>query len=226
MNSSNTQSRLIHHFGGRFVILSTKFGSHFAEDTLERYVLGQLSEDLANSLEEHLFVCDICRSRLEEAEDFVRATAAASAELQKPQARKSFWSQFSWLWTMPKPVFAGALAALLLAFLIPYSRNFGGGSISEVALHTTRGVEQNSLPVARAGRVSLAINVSELPAQPRYHLELVDANGTGIWSGDESPNDQTIHAAVPKKLGRGSYWVRIYGASGNTPLREYGLEVR
>lgn len=51
--------------------------NHVAEDKLEAYALGKLSDDLSAPVEEHLLVCSLCQTRLEEADEFIRVMKAA-----------------------------------------------------------------------------------------------------------------------------------------------------
>jgi hypothetical protein len=44
--------------------------AHLSSDVLEQYSMGKLAEPTL--VEDHLFVCDLCRQRLEETEQFLR----------------------------------------------------------------------------------------------------------------------------------------------------------
>jgi anti-sigma factor ChrR (cupin superfamily) len=48
-------------------------GDHIDAETLERYALGRLAEPERRPVEEHLLICQPCRTRLVQAEQFVRA---------------------------------------------------------------------------------------------------------------------------------------------------------
>ena len=53
--------------------MNVGFGSHFAQDVLEQYALGTLSEDGCASLEEHLLVCHSCIVAAEQHLAFVQS---------------------------------------------------------------------------------------------------------------------------------------------------------
>ncbi len=58
-------------------------GSHcIAEDLLETYAWGRLSEPESASLEEHLLLCAGCQNRLEQLDDYLRVATAAAAALE------------------------------------------------------------------------------------------------------------------------------------------------
>lgn len=57
--------------------MNVGFGSHFAQDVLEQYALGTLSEDGCASLEEHLLICPRCQTQLEEADKYVSVIRSA-----------------------------------------------------------------------------------------------------------------------------------------------------
>jgi anti-sigma factor RsiW len=51
--------------------MAAQCDAHIAEDTLEAYSLGLLSEDELGPVEEHLLVCPACQERLRVADAFV-----------------------------------------------------------------------------------------------------------------------------------------------------------
>ncbi len=66
------------------------FSDHLNEHLLEEYLLGRLAEPELGKAEEHLLVCQECRTRLTQTEAFVKAIRAAtrrfdsSNSLQEP----------------------------------------------------------------------------------------------------------------------------------------------
>jgi hypothetical protein len=65
---------------GAHAIPSQTAISHQADDQLELYALGRLTEPEQAALEEHLLICEACRQRLEEAEAFAKAMRRAIAD--------------------------------------------------------------------------------------------------------------------------------------------------
>ena len=58
------------------------FTDHPTDALLEQYAIGKLDEPDLGFVEEHLLVCEQCRDRLTEQDDFVRATRAAARQLR------------------------------------------------------------------------------------------------------------------------------------------------
>jgi hypothetical protein len=57
-----------------------------------------------------------------------------------------------------------------------------------------------------------------------YNIELVDAVGNRLLEKTSTVKDGRLSVVV-QKMGRGSYWVRIYRKAQNDLLAEYGLGV-
>ena len=57
---------------------------HVDADELERYSLGDSEEASAARIEEHLLVCDACRERLTQVDEYHRAMREAAAKLRNP----------------------------------------------------------------------------------------------------------------------------------------------
>src|ERR1700680_3386591 len=103
--------------------MQTGSAMHSNEDLLEQYAFGRLPEEQADGLEEHLFICEHCQTRLTEIEHFVHATKAAASELREGEktSRSGYRSLFAgrW-WQIPKPIWAVGFAALLVCLLLPF----------------------------------------------------------------------------------------------------------
>jgi hypothetical protein len=61
--------------------MNTGDESHVTEDALEAYALRKLSLRDVAPLEEHLLICPVCQTRLDEVDEYVRAAKAAAAAL-------------------------------------------------------------------------------------------------------------------------------------------------
>ena len=55
---------------------------HLAEDTLEMYSMGRLSETEIDNVEDHLLICPVCQDRLTETDQFVHAIRSAARKLE------------------------------------------------------------------------------------------------------------------------------------------------
>jgi hypothetical protein len=79
--------------------MNVGFGSHFAQDVLEQYSLGMLSEDGCADLEGHLLTCPHCQTQLEEADKYVSVIRSAcvltvSKSQGIPKARGMQFAEF------------------------------------------------------------------------------------------------------------------------------------
>ena len=73
-------------------MMSKPNSTHLAEDTLEMYSMGRLSETETEHVEEHLLICTVCQDRLTETDQFVHAIRSAARELEKEPAGP-WWSR-------------------------------------------------------------------------------------------------------------------------------------
>ena len=55
--------------------------THPADDVFESYAFGGLSGQETEDLEEHVLICEICQSNLEQTEDYVRLMKATLADV-------------------------------------------------------------------------------------------------------------------------------------------------
>jgi hypothetical protein len=68
-------------------------------------------------------------------------------------------------------------------------------------------------------------------AEPRYQLQLVDSQGTELWSGAALRSGSRISAQLPGRFRAGNYWVRLYrsqpqGGGSDDLLREFRLQLQ
>ena len=56
--------------------------SHLGGEEIERYSLGEMSEEELACCEEHLLVCDACRREVAESDAYVEAMRKAAAQLR------------------------------------------------------------------------------------------------------------------------------------------------
>ncbi len=190
----------------------------WGDDCIERYSMGALPEEEVAELEEHLLVCESCRTRLAREDAFAGGMRRAALRLrQESTEREPGIRLFPKL--VPGLVPALACAALLLVLALAglrWIRPPAAAPAFAVKLEALRGAEPGSK--APAGRpLAFQADLSGLPAAGGYRLELVDPDGRGIWKGS------TASATLPA-LRPGIYFMRVY-SSGGELLREYGLDV-
>ncbi len=61
--------------------MNAGFELHATEDALEAYAMRRLSGRDVAHLEEHLLICPVCQTRLDEVDEYVRVAKAAAAAL-------------------------------------------------------------------------------------------------------------------------------------------------
>jgi hypothetical protein len=192
--------------------------SHIPEDLLERYAMGRLSRQECAPLHKHLLQCSNCQIHLQEIDEYVKVmkTSLLITALE-PAGQQTVGPAV--LRKPPNTAWVAGFAALVL-LIIPFDQ----GQVSAVALTAERGAF--SMPHARAGRVLLKIDVTQIRRENGYQLEVVGSTGGPIWHASVEATRNQVAAEIPKRLRSGRYWIRLYDAgSPRSLLREYGLEV-
>jgi anti-sigma factor RsiW len=188
--------------------MAVRVEPHITDDEIEGYSLGALAAEPAALLEEHLLVCESCRQRLSESDEFVRAMEAGAARLRREPVPDRPLARLV-------AVFAGAAILVLTALIWVRSRP-AEPPVATVTLNAAR----ETGVVARAAanyRLSLAPELTGLPASPKYRVEVVGASGAYLWQG-------SYPGAVLGPLAPGMYFVRIYSPRRDLS-REYALQV-
>lgn len=190
---------------------------HIEASLLSAYITGALREPDIATVEEHLLLCESCRQRLDEQEhDYVAREAARrirAREKSRPEFKRF---QKASAWT--------ALIAASIALVIFVTPRITPAPYIDIQLQSARG-PGGGITTATAGRpLRLHINVSQLSVQPRFHVEIADARGGVVWQSTPQLSNSQLIAPVDKKLSRGGYWVRLYGAQSQL-LREFGLRL-
>jgi len=200
---------------------------HLDEEQVEKYSLGDITEEESSRFEEHLLVCEPCQARVTESDTYVSTMRCASARIRQegPRAGKPPWFR-----TRRIPTFATAASVLLLAaagllWIKGPGRAKNQGSVEPafaVNLVATRGsgIEAKA-PSGRA--LTIQLDLAGLAPESSFRVEMVDALGNRIWQGTVVSQDSKAVASVPRLAG-GLYFLRAYAPSGKL-LREYGLEV-
>ena len=182
---------------------------------LESYSMGTSSVEETARIEEHLLICEDCRNRLREGEDFLNSMQVAARQSRRDEttAERRGWKFPAWL-----PVLAAC--ALVLIVVAIYAVRPAAPAVA-VSLTALRGSGAGS--IAPAGReLTLQPDLTGLPDVPAYRLEIVDRTGRSVRL---AALPRTQAAVTVPGLGAGQYFVRLYPPAGNL-LREYGLEIR
>ena len=192
--------------------------THISEEQLELYALSRLPETEVPRLEEHLLMCESCRTLVDEYEAFA---LGMRAELSKPLPEPLWNTWFEWL-RRPQFALAAGFAAVLLAVVVVSStRNSGLAPVAAIQLTAMRG---EMMVVSPAREYDLTLENVPAEGGP-FQVKLVDSTGKQLWAGsvDASPTGQAL-VKVQKNLSTGAYFVRLDNQTGQT-LHEYGLKV-
>jgi|HubBroStandDraft_4_1064222.scaffolds.fasta_scaffold454234_2 predicted anti-sigma-YlaC factor YlaD len=193
---------------------------HVKETDLESYSMHALSPEASARVEEHLLICETCRGRLMEADEYTAAMKDAARHLprQEPAAEPSRWR-----WRWPRLILAVAAVALIGIGVValPPARHATSAPFA-VSLQTMRGPQHSQAPSRRP--LALQLDLTGLAASPAYRIEMVDQSGHRVWQGTIVNPVAAASITVPPQK-RGMYFVRVALPSGEA-LREYGLEIR
>jgi hypothetical protein len=198
---------------------------HASEDLLEQYSMGRLAEPEIEEFESHLLMCAYCQDALASTEAYVKGMRGAAREWRQSSAASCPW--YRQFFDLSKP--AWVLGMVVLALLIAGGAGLrlfqrAGAPPALVLLQSTRGAAPNSS--APAGKpLTLALDLTDLQALPRFKVEIVDAVGVAVFQSLAAPAKSSLHATIGKGLPAGDYYVRLYTPGGEL-LREYGLKVR
>jgi anti-sigma factor RsiW len=215
---------------------------HTSEEVLERYLAQRGSESEIEVVETHLLVCESCRVRLDELEDY-RAVMRqgfgllASQPEQLP-ARAAFRGLPAWIlprwstnwspgWLPNWSLLPAAVALVLAVILVAPSMRRPAGTV-EVALTSERG--SNTAPVDLPGgsTLQLHLDAAGLPAG-QVSVEIVDGAGTAINQQQVVARSNQLAVGI-QHLASGTYYARIYSSkngrldSGRL-LREFVFQV-
>jgi hypothetical protein len=199
---------------------------HPDNEVLELYSFGRLPESELECVENHLFVCERCQEELISLECSIREIKEACKTVRRQPEPVRVGLLTRLLGVPGRPVFAGAFAALAVAVVVPLSIHPTGNlAPSLVQLDTMRGAGEAGAAQAPAKRpLHLQLNMPDSPGTPAYRAEIVNQDGSSVWSGSPVRENGTIGMNVEKSLGAGQYWVRLFNQG--SMVREFGLVLR
>jgi hypothetical protein len=215
------------------VLLRMNYLDHLHEETLEAYLMGNLSEQDVNSLEDHLLLCEHCQLRTREAELDWKAKRIALQRIRDREgsrlsAVRRFWDTlFGSTAAKAGWAVAGATVAIAAIMLLPSAKE-SDFTYRTVELSAMRGSEELSVPINPKERLRLHLDLTELEKLSVYHVAIVDASGDLVWEQDQkTQGEESLNVNVPKRLAPGTYWVRLLDTAPNRRLlREYALPLR
>jgi len=184
---------------------------------VERYLLDELTPELRDQFEEHVFDCAECSLDLRAESAFLEEAkiqlptlvSSAPAAPRKPTPKRTDW--FAWL----RPAFAApAFAALLVVIgyqnlrTIPALRSASAEPrlAPWTSFHTgTRGDAHMAVPADRKQGAVLLIEIPQENDFASYRFDLYDQQGKRIWT-------QTAAASNQAEMGNGAFSLMIPGA--------------
>jgi hypothetical protein len=198
-------------------------GDHVTEEELEQYCLSGLAEARCGRVEEHLLLCETCRDRLTETENFIVAMRQAGrrwcdGHRQERTARAGAGGMGSAAW------FGRIAPIVIMALLVVCAAVWSGHRSSAppplpftIELTAVRGAAPGRAPAGRP--LLLELDMTGLSDGQPFAGEVVNASGGRVAQFPVGT------PARLKALASGGYYVRIYKSSGEL-LREFALTVQ
>ena len=186
----------------------------------------KLEGSALETFEEHLLICAHCQDRVMDTDSFVRGMKAALAHgavetTQKEVTRKEPWS-WARFFQIPVPVWATGAVAVAGISGVFLTYNFTA-QIPPLALALTA-TRSGTMTVAKvAGPLDLDLDARDLAPSGKYHVQIVNGDGTEVWSSGSEAHNGHVHALVNERLSPGQYYVRIADPTG--AQREFALRL-
>ena len=197
---------------------------HPHEEDLERYVMKAGSKQETEAIEEHLLVCEACRTRLPDIEEYV-ATLKMALPLG-PRSKPSRFRLPQWHFSFGRPMAMAGCAAVVAAMLcIPLLLREPEGVEEWVKLSANRGGQDETIAKASSrNHLTLQLDVTGLDGP--LEARIVDKNGAQIYT--QTVLDPAHPIVTPNaRLKPGRYYVRVISREGkHAILRETGLQVQ
>ena len=180
--------------------------------TVDRYLLGELTEDECEAFEEHYFSCMSCAEEVKQAAAFVDNARAVLASIEPGRAPHASTSNSY------RPALAWALVASNLLFvgagvvgLGKYQEAVAPHAVAErVELAATHGADHASIS-RKAAEAVLTIKEEWPEKYDHYVCEFEGKRVAGKFDRGKGPFQISIHPAQYKA---GMYHVTMYGVRG------------
>jgi hypothetical protein len=222
---------------------------HEAIETMasERYLLDELTPELRDAYEEHLFGCTECADDLRFGAAFIESSKAVlpgmaaairvkSAPAHKPEKEKRDW--FAWLRpALMVPAFACLLAIVAYQNLVVYPALEASASEPRLLPPATvlAGETRSGLPVVYADLVTgstLTIPLPQNGGYAAYKFDFYDSKSKLIWTHTQrsaGAADDLATIWLPGRIKQDSYKLSISGVTANgenIPIQQQFFELR
>jgi anti-sigma factor RsiW len=214
----------------------------------ERYLLDELTPELREAFEQHVFDCPECALDLKAGAMFVEQAKAQLPQLTQsptqspaPIVKKQEW--FAWLRPFfANPLLAGPVFAALLVIVgyqnlvvYPAMRTAANEPrvVPLVALHATRAAGHLAVEANRKQGVGLVVDLPQDAGYPSYAFELYDAKGKAVWTKAvltqnlaAAVGDGAISVTIPGGgLQTGTFTLAVYGVAANGERSEVNRHI-
>lgn len=205
------------------------------EQSVDRYLLGELPEDARAQFEEHFFDCDICASDLKAGAAFVDTLRTDPQVVGSPQRKLQVVpnrAPRTWL----RPWLAPALAASLLVvayqniLVLPGMRKAAAVAESPAVINTVilanisaRGTDIPRLVAPAHGSFLVSVDVPSKSEYASYICSLYTSSGERLWQLPITTQqaENTVSLRVPTdKAAEGINDLRVLGvpSTGGSPV--------
>lgn len=185
---------------------------HVPDERLEQYAMDAAGGEVVAEVEEHLQACRVCQDRLAETRQFLSVFRAAAVQLEpypRPRSRGFLLAA------------TATVAAALIIFLITKRQDSNALLPATVVMESMRGLETGAhIPAGRAS--VLVFDAAPSAIGDDAQVEIVNPAGNRILTMPGKWNKGHLTVTVGK-IGRGSYWVRVYSKVTKDLVAEYGL---
>jgi uncharacterized CHY-type Zn-finger protein len=206
--------------------MSYKFEQHLDEESLELYAFGRLAEERAELLEEHLLICEECRTRLDTTERYMKAMARGSLKVQKEPLNPGLLSHVSGWFRWPAMVWAPAAAALCVILAVSaLNMRRGEPILPPVAVSLTAFRAEAEVVQAHHPLILHLETRGLLLNSPTVQVTLVDANGKKLEESTAAFGP-FVDFQTRRPLQPGVYYARILKPGSVDSAREFALDVR
>jgi anti-sigma factor RsiW len=217
------------------------------EMVTERYLLDELTPEVRDAFEEHLFECQECALDVRAGNVFmseakvqlpeIAAQSAAQAATRESLRANVVKDKKPWWSFLTTPAFAAPVFAALLGVIafqnlstIPSLRSDATEPriIAPSSLHAdTRGAEPTVVQADRKQGASVLIDLPQQPGYSSYAIDLFDPQGKRFWSQTvAAPQVGTLSLSIPGKgLEQGAYTLNLAGISPQGARTELGRRV-
>jgi Putative zinc-finger len=212
----------------------------------EKYMLQELSPDVRDQFEEHMFSCEECALDVRTCAAFIdKAKTELAADERPQQAAKAAPEADKWWLSWLRPAFAAPALAILLAVAMyqdsairglqsEVAENHAPAIVSSVSLINadSRGAEKRVITLKPGQSFEVPVDIPTDSNSASYVAELYGPSGKSRWSlpvSAEAAKD-TVRIRVPGVQTGGAYALVIHavapGGSLGAEIARYPFELQ